>query len=312
MADTSEPAQHRTGLPVGSLSALLAVFVAVTRGGNQVAIKIALVAMAPLWTAFWRMFVSCLTIFVWSRIQGVRLWPEPHEWHHLRLLSLVFFIQIAMLHTGADWTSPAYATALINTAPIFANLVSPYFVPEDRLTWTRIAGLAIAFGGACVVLFGRPEMDIAPYPLLGNALITISGCLVGARSVYVQRIVQKMPSSRAIFWQIALALPAFALGAALIPDPIVRAPLSWEPMLAIAYQGVFVGGIALIVWVYLLKRHTPGSITAFSFATPIAGFVLAALLFGEKLGVRLLIGLLAVLVGIALVSKTPKPAETRA
>ena len=307
MAETTESEGHRTGLPVGVLSAVLAVLVSVTRGGNQVAIKVALLAMAPLWTAFWRMFVSCLTIFVWSRIQGIRLWPERHEWRHLCLLSFVFFIQIAMLHTGADWTSPAYATALINTAPIFANLISPYFVPQDRLTWTRVAGLAIAFGGACGVLLGRPEMDIAPRPLLGNTLITISGCLVGARSVYVQRIVQRMPSSRAIFWQIAMALPGFAMGAVWIDDPVQRAPLSWQPVLAIVYQGVFVGGIALIVWVYLLKRHTPGSITAFSFATPIAGLVAAALMFEETLGPRLMLGLLAVLVGIALVSRTPRP-----
>lgn len=290
---------------MGWLSAALAVFVAVTRGGNQVAIKLALLAMAPLWTAFWRMSVSCLTIFVWSRIQGVRLWPERHEWRHLSLLSLVFLVQIAMLHVGADWTSPAYATALINTAPIFANLIAPYFVPEDRLTPMRVAGLGIAFGGACGVLLGRPDATIASSPLIGNVLITISGCLVGARSVYVQRIVQKMPSSRAIFWQIALALPGFALGAMWIPDPVEREPLSLAPVLAIVYQGVFVGGIALILWVYLLKRHTPGSITAFSFATPIAGLAAAALFFGERLGLRLLFGLLAVLVGIALISRTP-------
>ncbi len=303
MTESNRPAQPQSGLPVGPLSALLAVLVAVVRGGNQVAIKIALLSMAPLWTAFWRMFVSCLTIFFWSRIRGVRLWPEPGEWRHLRLLALLFLVQIAMLHSGADWTSPGYATALINTAPIFANLISPYFVPQDRLTLTRVAGLAIAFGGACGVLLGRPEMAMAPRPLPGNVLITISGCLVGARSVYVQRIVQNMPSSRAIFWQIALALPGFALGALLIHDPVERAPLSWAPVAAIVYQGVFVGGGALILWVYLLKRHTPGSITAFSFATPIAGLALAALLFDEKLGVRLLLGLLAVLVGIAQVAR---------
>ncbi|MBI1357674.1 MAG: EamA family transporter [Acidobacteria bacterium] len=308
MTDAPDPAPARTGLPVTALSAVLAVGVAVTRGGNQVAIKVALTAMAPLWTAFWRMFISCLTIFVWSRIQGVQLWPERHQWRHLCMLSLIFFTQIAMLHTGADWTSPGYATALINTAPIFANLVSPFFVPQDRLTWTRVAGLAIAFGGACGVLLGRPDAGIASRPLLGNVLVTISGCLVGARSVYIQRIVQNMPSSRAMFWQIGMALPGFALGAWLIPDPVERQPLSAAPLLALLYQGVFVGGLALIVWVYLLKRHTPGSITAFSFATPIAGLVMAAWLFQESLGPRLLLGLLAVLVGIALVSRpTDRP-----
>ena len=303
MMDPPHESAARTGLPVTALSALLAVGVAVVRGGNQVAIKVALTAMSPLWTAFWRMFVSCLTIFVWSRIQGVALWPEPHQWRRLSLLSLVFFTQIAMLHTGADWTSPGYATALINTAPIFANLVSPFFVPQDRLTRTRLLGLAIAFSGACGVVLGRPDAAIAARPLLGNTLVTISGCLVGARSVFIQRIVQSMPSSRAMFWQIALALPGFAAGALLTRDSVERAPLSAGPVLAILYQGVCVGGLALIVWVYLLKRHTPGSITAFSFATPIAGLVMAAWLFNEQLGPRLLLGLVAVLIGIALVSR---------
>ena len=296
-----------TAQPLGWRSAAAALAVSAVRGGNQVAIKFALLSFSPLWSAFARMACSSVVVFGLSRWDGIALRPEPHERRTLAMLGLLFTIQIGILHVGADWTSPAYAVVLINTNPIFANLISHFFVPEDRLTFKRLLGLAIAFAGVSVVFLGRPDSDLAPYPRLGNALMVLSGALVAGRTVYIQRIVQKMPTTRAVFWQMIFSLPCFAAGAWVAGDRIERMSLQWESLAAILYQGLVVGGVALIVWVRLLKRHTPGTISVFSFVTPMAGLVLAALFFGENLTPRLLLGLAAVLTGIALVTGQTYP-----
>ena len=266
--------------PLSWRSAATAFTVGAVRGGNQVAIKLALLSFAPLWTAFGRMAVSVATIFALSRWDRITLRPESHERRPLILLSLIFTVQISMLHWGADLTSPAYAVVLVNTNPIFANLISHFFVPEDRLSGRRVFGLALAFAGVSGVFLGQPDAGLAPNPLLGNALMVLSGLMVGARTVYIQRIVQRMPTARAVFWQMLLSLPCFALAASITPDRIERMDVQWESLAAITYQGLIVGGVALIAWVRLLKRHTPGTISVFSFVTPMAGLVLAALLFG--------------------------------
>ena len=290
-------------------AALAAFAVGFARGGNQVAIKFTLFALAPFASALARMAVSSLTVWLWSRARGLSLWPERQERKPLAALGLLFSVQIAMLHWGADLTSPAYAVTIVNTNPIWANLISPFFVPQDRLTPRRITGLVIAFAGVLGVVLGRPELEIAPNPVLGNLIILASASLVGARTVYIQRIVQKMAPEKAVLWQMGLSLPLFTLGSVFFDDWASRGPADWRVMTAIVYQGVIAGGLALVVWVALLRRHTPGSVSVFSFVTPMAGVFLSAWLFGEPLSARLALGLGAVLMGIALASRSTAAGE---
>lgn len=292
---------------LGLRSSLTAAAVATLRGGNQVALKFALTAFAPLWTALLRMVVSSLAVFLWSRWEGTSLVPEGRQRAQLIKLGCVFTVQIGILHWGADLTSPAIAVILVNTNPIVANLLSHFFVPEDRLTGRRLLGLAVAFAGVCGVFLARPDPGLAPDPVLGNTLIVVSGSLVAVRTVYIQHIVQTMPTVRAVFWQMVFSLPFFAVGGWLTGDRIERAEVTWAPLAAIGYQGCVVGGLALLVWVRLLKKHTPGTISVFSFITPMMGLIAASVFFGEDLTPRLLAGLAAVLTGIALVTRQGSP-----
>jgi drug/metabolite transporter (DMT)-like permease len=296
-----------TGRPLDFLAALAAFSVGFARGGNQVAIKFTLLALGPFASALARMAVSSLTVWMWSRARGLSLWPEPRERKPLLLLGLLFSVQIAMLHWGADLTSPAYAVTIVNTNPIWANLIAPFFVPQDRLTRRRMGGLVVAFAGVSGVVLGQPELDIAPNPVLGNLIILASASLVGARTVYIQRIVQGMSPEKAVLWQMGLSLPLFALGSYFFDDWSTRAPIDWRVTAAVLYQGIIVGGLGLIAWVALLRRHTPGSVSVYSFVTPIAGVALSAWLFKEPLSPRLMLGLAAVLVGIALASRSTAP-----
>jgi drug/metabolite transporter (DMT)-like permease len=291
--------------PLGWRSAAVAFGVCVARGGNQVALKMALTGFAPLWTAFGRMVVAALTVLALSRRERIALAPRPGEVRPLALLGLLFTLQIGILHWGADLTSPAYAVVLINTNPIFASLIAHFFVVEDRMTWRRAAGLAIAFGSVCLVFTGRPDPRLAAQPLLGNSLIVFSALLVGARTVYTQQVVQRIEPERAVFAQMAVSLPAFAAGALLWGSQAGRDPFQWQALAAIAYQGVIVGGVALVIWVHLLRRHPPAAVSVFSFATPVAGVFLSEWLFAEAPGPRLWAGLAGVLCGVWFAAQGP-------
>lgn len=293
-----------TGLPIDWRSALAAATVASIRGGNQVATKLALISFSPFWSAFGRMAISACVVFAWSRARGIALTLEPGESRRLGLLSAVFAVQISLLHWGADLTSPAYAVVLINTNPIFASAIAHFVVPGDRLSMQRIGGLAVSFSGLALVFFGRPDMPSANDPLLGNALIVGSALLLSARTVYIQRVVQTMDPSKAVLWQMIISLPLFAAGAMLVPDVHERAAADWRPWAALAYQGIVVGGAGLVAWVHLLRRHSPGSLSVFSFVTPLAGVLLSAWIFNEALTPRLFLGLASVSVGVLLTTRS--------
>ena len=218
------------------------------------------------------------------------------------ILALVFAVQIGVLNVGVNWTSPAYGIVLLNANPIFTNLLAHFFVPGDRLSLRRVIGLAVAFGGICVVFLGSPEAGLAERPIAGNLLIIFTSFLLGVRLVYTNRLVQSIEPIRTVLWQTIFSLPVFLSAAWLLEPPLLAASIPTVPLLAVLYQGVVVAGLCFVGWTMLLKRHSPGKLSMFGFVSPIFGVLFSGLLFGEATTPRLWIGLAAVTSGILLVT----------
>jgi drug/metabolite transporter (DMT)-like permease len=288
---------------IGWQSAFLAMAVSLLRGGNQVSLKLALRALTPFETAFARMAVSTAAVGVWGRFRGMEFTPQGREWRSLINLTLLFVAQIGLLHCGADLSSPAYAVVLMNSNPIWANFVAHFLVPEDRLSAARVAGLAVAFGGICVVFLGHPDVSLAPNPVVGNPLVLAAAVTAAVRTVYTQRLVQWIEPTKTVFWQTTLSLPFFLTGA-LLENTAGRQPLSWIPVTGVLYQGLAVGALGLMLWANLLRKHSPGGLSVFSFSIPIFGMLLSAWLLSEHLTLHLLFGVAAVLSGIYLATRT--------
>lgn len=289
--------------PIGLRSALLAIFVSILWGGNVVSIRVGVDSVPPLWSAFWRMLVGVIFVSAWARAQGVPLWPEPKEWKPLFILGILFTFQIALLNSGAAFTSPAFAVVILNSYAVFANLTGHFFSNlETRITPMRATGLVLALAGVAVLAFGQKTSTLAPRPLLGNFLLILSSLLLGIRQVYTRWLVQDVNPTRTVIWQMAWSVPLFLAIAAAF-EPPVRDRLTWQAVVAIGYQGVVVAGICFIVWAALLKRHAAGTLSMFAFLVPICGIALSALIFDEPLRPTLLIGGLFVLAGIAIVTR---------
>lgn len=287
---------------IGWSSAMIALFVSALWGGNVIALKIGLATVPPLWSAFWRFLSGLVAVVIWAKFSGIRMMPEPGEARSLAILGLMFTLQITGLNLGVNATSPAYAVILLNSHPIFTNLVSHFVVVEDRLSKQRVLGLAIAFGGICYLAAGRPDARLAPYPIFGNIIVVISAALLAVRMVYTQRLVQKIDPIRPVIWQIAFSLPVFLCMATWF-EPVLLKPLTVEPVAAILYQGIAIGGFCFVVWTRLLKRHSPGSLSVFGFSVPVFGVLLSALIFGEVITGRVIAGMAAVTAGIVIVTR---------
>ena len=115
--------------PIGWSTALIALGATVLWGGNVVALKLGLDTFPPFWSGFWRMFVGALSVGAWAWVRGTSLVPGRGEWRPLLFVSTLFTVQIMMLNVGVDFTSPAYGIVLLNTNPVFANLLAHFFVP---------------------------------------------------------------------------------------------------------------------------------------------------------------------------------------
>ena len=300
-----------TTRPVTWKIGLTALLVSFFWSGNIVSIKVGLFTIPPYWSAFWRMAIATIAVAAWTWVLGKPLVFHRADLRQMLLLSVMFTVQIAVFNLAVYYTSPAYAVILLNTNPILVNLISHFFVRDDRLTGARLLGLAIAFAGISYVMLGDPDASLAPDPLLGNSLMLLSALLLAARIVYTQRLVQRMDPYRPVVWQMAISLPGFfALGLA-FEQPLLR-PLGTEAVLAMLYQALVVAGFCFVAWTMLLQRYSAGNLAVYGFTVPIFGILLSAALFDEQITGRLLGGAAAVATGIGVVSRAKQGERARA
>ncbi|MDE0102886.1 MAG: DMT family transporter [Bryobacterales bacterium] len=299
--------QPRVSQPLGLASVVACVLITIVRGLNPIAMKVVLLSMPPLLGAFWRISFATIGIACYAALRGIQLRPKRREVLPLTVLAVIFAVQIGANQFGADYTSPVLLAILFNSYPISTAVISSFTVAADRLTLRRVVGLAVAFAGVAWILATRTESRLAPNPVLGNALVLTAATLLSIRMVYTRQLSLKVEYVRAVFWTLIGALPIFLAGWLVIPDPMQRTEQNWMTWTALLFQGLVIGCTAQLAWVYLIRRHTPSTVIAFSFITPISGVVLSSAYFGEAVPGRLVAGLVAVLTGIALATRHSKP-----
>ena len=294
--------------PLTAASAALGLFVSLLWGGNVVAIKFALTTVPPFWSAFWRFASACAAVALWAWLQRVDIRPSRGDSTPVFLLGLMFTAQISCLNTGISLTSPAYAVVLLNSHPVWTNLLGHFYASEDTLNLRRLIGLALACAGILFVALGKPDAALAPRPWLGNILMMVSAILLAVRVIYTRRLVQAQHPLRPVIWQMVFSLPLFAAAAALAGEPPVLQPVTWPPAGAILYQGVVIGGFCFVTWTTLLRRHSASTLSMFGFLVPFFGVFLSALVFGEAIDPHLILGALLVSVGIIVVTRPARAA----
>lgn len=297
------PWKLATTRPVTWEVGLLALVVSFFWSGNIISIKFGLATIPPLWSAFWRMVLGAIAVGLWTLALGKPVLFERPRFRELLALSVLFTAQIAVLNVAVYYTSPAYGVILLNTNPVLVNMISHFFVRDDRLTAIRCLGLAIAFGGISYVMLGQADATLAPNPLLGNSLMLVSALLLALRIVYTQLLVQDMGPLRPVIWQMVFSLPGFLSLALAFEKPLLQ-PLSYEPVLAILYQALVVAGFCFVTWTTMLEHYSAGNLAVYSFSVPIFGVLLSAALFDEEITGRLLAGAAAVAAGISIVTRS--------
>ena len=281
-------------------AAVAAIILSILWGGNTPAIKIALEGVPPLALAGVRFIMGALTVLAWVLWSRIPLQPNRKERQLLFFLLILFVLQIYTLHAGTDFTLAAHAGVFVLTAPLFVTLLAHFFLPGDRLNSYKIAGLSLSFAGI-LVIFGEGFLTSATDYLIGDAIVILSGFLLGARQVFTKTLTQSIHPARLLFWQATLSVPIFFVLSFIFED-LDSIYLDTRIVLSIVYQGVVVAGLCFIFWTLLLHRYNASRLSVFGFVSPIAGVIISHFLLGEPITNALIIGGLLVAAGIGVVN----------
>lgn len=185
--------------------------------------------------------------------------------------------------TGLSMTTAHEAAILITTIPI-ATLLGAIFLRTERASARQLLGIAIAAGGALLLLLPKASgAHGATNRLLGDILIIINCACYGLYLV-VSRDVMRRYSPLRVIAQIfsigTLLMFPFCVPGLLQTEWSSVPTSAWVALLAVI-AGPTVGAYLLNGWA--LVRASSTAVAAYTYVQPFLATLLAWLLLGERL-----------------------------
>ncbi len=283
-------------------------------GSSFLFIKVAVVEVPPTFVVAARLFFSVLTLLaalpLLGRLVGESTGAIPQAarlWRPLLVLGLFnaalpFFV----ISWGTQFLPSGTAAILNSTVPLFTALLAltlPWFAGE-RLGALGTAGLLLGIVGVGVLVGGFGGLVEGFSGTRSKALTGTVAILAGSASyavggLYARYSMKDVPVAVSAVGQSAggfvLVLPfaAFAL-----PE---RLP-NLHVIGALAGLGVIGTGFSLLLYFRLIANVGPTRTSTVTYLVPVWALLYGALLLGEGITARSVLGLVLILAGVAGVS----------
>jgi drug/metabolite transporter (DMT)-like permease len=262
------------------------------------AILVRLAAAPPLAVSFYRMAIASLLLLPFAAPQARRSWPALDGRRRLLVVAagLALACHFATWIASLSYTTVASSVLLVNTAPLFAIVLSRLFLHEKPSTSVQVA-IPVAFAGAALIALG--DWTGSPGSLLGNGLAVAGAVTLAAYQVVGRGLRDALPLDAyvlAVWGTAALALAALAWSFGV---PLGGYPQrTWLLFVALAIVPTL-GGHGLAN--KSLRSLPAPTVGLFLLGEPLIASLLAWLLFRETPGPWTLAGGAVVLAALGLV-----------
>jgi drug/metabolite transporter (DMT)-like permease len=241
--------------------------------------------------AFWRMFLASIMVFAISYKNIFSFVPDKK----IILAGVFLGIHFALFFRSVQLTSIAEAALLGTTAPIFTELYAIIFQKKPILP-VVIFGLFVAFVGAGVLV---SQSSFSETGALGNVLailcsIAISFVLVVGKDI--RKRVGLFEYTRWLFFFASCTLFIISLIANVSIFSFSPEDFPWFIFLALVPTMV-----GHNIFYYLIKTLNTTTVAAVPLGEPIISSLGALALFGEPIGVAVVVGGGITLLGVFLV-----------
>lgn len=193
---------------------------------------------------------------------------------------------VVLLILSTKLTTAANAILLQYTAPIYSAILG-YFVLKEPVTRHDITVIVLVLIGLAVFLYD----GLADGRMAGNLIALLSGVCYGAMNVFMRKYDKDAPADN-IFWGNLLA---FVLMLPFMGRPEITA----VNIGIILFMGIFQLGLAYILYSIAIPHVPALEATIITVLEPILNPVWVMLFYGEKPGIRTIIGGAIVLLAIS-------------
>lgn len=259
--------------------------------------------LSPAFVAWGRVAIASALLLplAWrtGAMDGLR-----RQWRFVSLFAILeMVVPFPLIAAGEQRVSSSLAAILIASVPLLIAFIALRFDAEERVGGSRLIGLLIGLGGVMVML----GVDVSGRfdELLGAVMILVAAVGYAIGPMIVKRHFADMnplgPVTAALTVATVLLTPAALLSA---PTSLP----SSTAIVSVLVLGVVCSAIAFLLFFTLIAEVGPGRASVITYVNPAVALLLGVTLLDERIGIATLTGLLLILVGSWLSTRSPRPA----
>lgn len=267
------------------------------------AAKLAISVGPPLLFLGLRFSIAAALLLGFAALTGRLRQDEKVPWLTLMLLGVINqagYQGLAWL--GMRTVSGGLATIVTSLNPVVVAVLAVPMLGE-RMTWRKLAGLALGFAGAAFVV--RNHVVVTGEDPAGIAMLACGMIAMSLGTLIYKRVAPRVDLVTAVGTQqvgagVALLLAGGLMGERL--DGFVVSPLLFGTMAWFIFV-ISIG--AFLLWFFLLRRGTATAASSLHFLMPPLGLMMSWAVLGETLHPLDLLGVVPVALGIRLATTEP-------
>jgi drug/metabolite transporter (DMT)-like permease len=283
-------------------------------GSTFLAIRIGVREIPPFLMAGMRFTIAGLAMWIWMRATGTPS-PTVREWRGATVLgTLMFLIDYACLFWAEQRVPSGIAAVILAMIPVCITLLEITFLRTQRLNLRLALGLAIGIAGVVVLTNPWSSVGEASIDDRGVIAILVSCCGWSIGTIVTGRLT--LPSSKPM----SAAAQMLSGGGQLLVLAAVTGEFAhfraqnissaaWFSLIYLIIAGSI---IAFTAYVWLLHYESPTRVGTYAYVNPVVAVILGAVLGGESMGRRTILGTAFILMSVAAITTMKRKSISKA
>jgi drug/metabolite transporter (DMT)-like permease len=266
-------------------------------------IKIATYSYGPITIAFLRVFFGAIPVLLICLYKRIKIEAFSKDWYWFAMIGFVNLVApFFLIAYGVKSVQSNLAAILMSTTPLSSTILGHFFTKNEKFNFIKTFGILIGFSGILYLfsdnlLINDNNFISALLILLGSTCYVIGGIL----TLKISEKKNENVTGSILIWAIIILIPLVSI----IEKPWTSNP-SIESTISVIYLGVVSTGIAWLLRFRILKNNGLIFQSQVSYLIPIFGTILSYIFLDEVITSKVIVSLIAVVVGIYFVKRSIK------
>ena len=270
-------------------------------------IKIATESFGPITIAFLRVFFGSIPVLLLCFYKKIKIEAFSKDWYWFAIIGFVnLVLPFFLIAYGVKSVQSNLAAILMSTTPLSSTILGHFYTKNEKFNLVKTFGILIGFSGIIYLfsdnlLINDSNFISALLILLGSTCYVIGGVL----TLKISKKKNENVTGSILIWAVLILIPFVYF----IEKPWNSVP-SVESTISVVYLGMVSTGVAWLLRFKILKDNGLIFQSQVSYLIPIFGTILSYIFLKEIITPKILLSLLAVVVGIYFVKKADQKKTT--